>query len=225
MAIEARRACGFRKVGGLYLCGSGAGMPCCKLPIMLDVCPTCGHGVRQTRGWTWIDPRPWLRNNCTQAGGRMLPCPVENPDQMGERVGLLWIGTAFYRTPAAFIEEGAALGISRRIVAIPRGFKLGESWIFFAHPHVKQTIDADGKGTWHAGVFRIFKPDRIEKIVTRSESRDADAMEKLAKAGITPIVVPDDDKDHRGSVYDRDLEQPPLPINGADAEHMGAPAQ
>lgn len=224
MAIEARRACGFRKVGGIYLCGSGTGMPCCKLPIIFDVCPTCGHGVKQTRGWTWIKPRPWLENQiCIEV--RYGICPAASPDKLGDRVGLLWIGTAFYRTPAAFIEEAASLGISRRIVAIPRGFKLGESWIFLAHPHVKQTIDADGKPQWHAGVFRIFKPDRIEKIVTRSESRDADAMEKLAKAGITPVIVPDDDQDHRGTVYDREREEPPLPLNGAGAEHAGAPAQ
>jgi hypothetical protein len=29
-------------------------------------------------------------------------------------------------------------------------------------------------------------------------------MSKLREAGITPVPVPDDDKDHQGSVYDRE---------------------
>jgi hypothetical protein len=31
-------------------------------------------------------------------------------------------------------------------------------------------------------------------------------MAKLRDAGITPVPVPDDDKDHVGSVYDKDDE-------------------
>ena len=54
MAVEARRGCGYRKVGGLYLMGGTGGMPCCKMPIPLHVCPTCHGGIKQTRGWSWI---------------------------------------------------------------------------------------------------------------------------------------------------------------------------
>jgi hypothetical protein len=42
----------------------------------------------------------------------------------------------------------------------------------------------------------VFQPIGIEKIVTKTESRDAKEMEKLAKRGIDPVVVPDDDEDH-----------------------------
>ncbi|MEI6227005.1 MAG: hypothetical protein WCS72_19880 [Deltaproteobacteria bacterium] len=48
----------------------------------------------------------------------------------------------------------------------------------------------------------------IEKIVTETESKDEAAMEELKGRGITPFVVPDDDKDHQGSVYDS--EEPDL---------------
>ena len=41
MAIEPRRGCGFRKTGGLYLVGDNQGQPCCRLPIILHVCPAC----------------------------------------------------------------------------------------------------------------------------------------------------------------------------------------
>lgn len=53
MAIEAKRGCGFRKVGGTYLVSEGEGMPCDRLPIKLDVCPVCSHGFKRSRGWTW----------------------------------------------------------------------------------------------------------------------------------------------------------------------------
>lgn len=35
MAVEARRGCGYRKAGGLYLVASGMGSPCHRLPIPL----------------------------------------------------------------------------------------------------------------------------------------------------------------------------------------------
>src|SRR5262245_23630989 len=123
MAVEGKRGCGFRKVGGLYMMGGKLGMPCCKLPRVLDVCPTCAGGIKQSRGWQWIDPRPWLRGLCVQA--RTIPCPAAVPDGLGERAGLLWIGTRFYSSPEIFAVEADKLGISRRIKAIPRGFELG----------------------------------------------------------------------------------------------------
>lgn len=205
MAIEGRRGCGYRKVGGLYLVGSGEGIPCCKLPVVLHICPTCGGGVKQTRGWTWIDPKPWFANKtCSQpaylGGGA---CIAATPEAFGERVGLLWIGTAFYPTPGDFLKEANAMGISRRITAVPRGFKVGEHWVFFAHPKVQKLVaDGTGEESWLPGVFRIFKPQRIEKIITETMSRDEALMTDLAEKGITPVIVPDGDRDHQGSVYD-----------------------
>jgi len=199
MSVEKRRACGYRKVGGLYLVSDGPAMPCCKLPIILHVCPTCHGGIKQARGWQWIDPRPFLAGECT--GTMSGACPAANQEALGD-VGLIWIGTAFYPTPAAFIEEARCMGISRRITAVPRNFRLGEIWVFLAHPKVQQVINEAGVAEWRAGVFRIFKPERIEKIVTESQLDDEQEMARLHEAGITPVAVPDADADHRGSVYD-----------------------
>jgi len=211
MAIEPRRGCGYRKVGGLYIVSGGLGDPCCKLPILLKVCPTCGGGVKQTRGWTWIDPRPWLKGPCSREA--FINCPAASAEAMGDRVGLLWIGEKFYPTPAFFVEEANRLGISRRITAIPRGFKVGEHWVFLAHPKVKLVLPLDAgptdKADWVAGIFRIFKPDRIEKIVTETMAKDEAEMAKLAEHNITPVIVPDDDKDHQGTVYDEEPEAEP----------------
>jgi hypothetical protein len=201
MAQEQRRGCGYRKVGGLYLCGGALGTSCCRLPISLHVCPTCNAGVKQTRGWQWIDPRPWLTGGCVHAEPT---CPAANPERLGDRVGLLWIGAQFYPTPADFTAEVMVMGVSRRITAVPRGLELSKTWVFLAHPRIKEITDpSTGKTRSIGGVFRIFKPERIEKIITASQACDAASMAKLAEAGITPVVVPDDDRDHRGTIYDK----------------------
>jgi hypothetical protein len=213
MASEAKRGCGYRKVGGIYLCADAPNAPCCKLPIEFHVCPTCNSGVKQTRGFQWIDPRPWLKGACigveTARLGQSGPfsaslCPAANPDTMGDKVGLLWIGEQFYPTPDSFLREARELGVSRRVKGVPRGFKLGEHYVFLAHPRVKELLRPGEKPEWIGGIFQIFRPTRIEKIITQSQARDAEEMDKLSKAGITPVVVDDNDRDHQGTPYDKD---------------------
>jgi hypothetical protein len=96
------------------------GAPCCRLPIPLTICPTCSGGIKQTRGWTWIDPKRWFEGECKWPQ-LVSVCPAADPAALGERVGLLWIGERFYPTVEHFQIEAATLGISRRISAIPRG--------------------------------------------------------------------------------------------------------
>lgn len=195
MAIEARRGCGFRKVGGLYLVGERNSGHCGLLPLPLVVCPTCGGGIKQTRGWTWIDPtalfpEPSCDADCSR-------CPIA-ADRIGERAGLLWIGASFYRTPEHFLVESNQLGVCRRIAALPRGFEVGTHWVFLAHPTACSTPEKK-----IPGVFSVFRPRAVEQIVTETEAKDELAMAKLRKRGITPVAVPDDDPDHRGSVHDK----------------------
>ena len=132
MAIEPRRGCGYRKVGGLYLVGAGQGETCCKLPIPLHICPSCNQDIKQGRGWQWIAPQAWLRAPCSSTLRDF--CPAASPDAFGERVGLLWVGEKFHARAEDFLEVASRLGISKRIAAVPRDFKLGETWVFLAHP-------------------------------------------------------------------------------------------
>src|SRR5262249_154168 len=127
MAQEQRRGCGYRKVGGLYLCGTALGTPCSNLPIPLHIFPTSNLGIKQTRAWQWVAPRPWLIGDCARTDPA---CPVANPERLGDRVGLLWIGARFYPTPASFTVEAIEMGVSRRITAVPRGLELGKTWVF-----------------------------------------------------------------------------------------------
>lgn len=197
MASEARRGCGFRKIGGLYLVGPAWGSPCCKLPRELDVCPTCGAGIKQARGWTWIDAAAVFAGDCSGQNrdfDRTHFCPLAAPARLG-RIGLLWIGARFYRTPAHFDLEAHSLGISRRISAVPRGFKVGETWVALAHPAVELG------GRMGPAIFRVFCPSAIEKILPES-ARGSSEVERLIGQGVTPVFVPDEDPDHQGTVYE-----------------------
>jgi hypothetical protein len=143
--------------------------------------------------------------------GNEYLCAAASPERFGDKVGLLWIGEQFYSTPSSFQKEAAEMGISRRITAVPRGFKIGEHFVFLAHPKMKEVVDlVTGDTTWVGGVFHVFKPQRIEKIVTQTQFLDEKEMKKLEMQGITPVVVPDSDKDHQGTVYDSDEEQAEL---------------
>jgi hypothetical protein len=188
----------------------------------MHVCPTCGTGVKQTRGWTWIDPRPWLAGLCKASRGAALLCPASHPLNLGERVGLLWIGRQFYPTPGAFMHEAALQGVSRRITAIPRGFKIGEHWVFLAHPEAA-TVNG-GEGRKVPGIFSIFKPTAFEKLITETQARDRALMDDLTERGIHAVVVPDDDRDHQGTVYD-EADDEELPLSHPTQETQNTPAE
>lgn len=221
MAIEARRACGHRKVGGLYLVSNGSAIACDRLPYPLIVCPCCSAGFKQSRGWTWVDVSllvGGIHRGCEDE----FPCPLCMATPNLGRAGMLWIGERFYKTPADFNREADRLGISRRIGAVPRGFRPGETWVLLAHPKTTcaRCVGAGLKdferctaceGTGKApGIFRLFRPERVEKIITESQSKDEVFMFGLGPH-LTPVIVPDNDRDHQGTVYDDDSdEEPPM---------------
>ena len=196
MSVEAKRGCGFRKVGGLYLVDDEAGRICGMLPLEMSVCPTCHAGIKQSRGWTWINAAKMFADvECKLGTSNCASCAASQFETM-DKVGLLWIGKKFYPTVEHFTQEAQAQGISRRLSAIPRDFVVGETWVFLAHPEAMTTIDADGESAKVAGVFRIMRPTRIEQIVNESDLEDEELMTKLAERNITPVAVPDDDPDH-----------------------------
>jgi hypothetical protein len=116
------------------------------------------------------------------------PCPASLP--MGQ-VGLLWVGEKFYPTPADFNREAAEMGISHRITAIPKDFKLGKTWVFLSHRKaISLRIEAED-GTkeekHYPDIFRIFKPQAVEYVVKGDETPEQ--LQKLIDWGITPVKV------------------------------------
>ena len=106
------------------------------------------------------------------------------------------------------------MGFSRRIKAVPRGFKVGETWMLLAHPKAINTLLdedfsltddlRDKKDDCRPGIFQIWRPSRIEKIFYEAEKNTLGvAMAK--KQGLTPVFVPEDPK-HEGTVYDEEVD-------------------
>jgi hypothetical protein len=107
---------------------------------------------------------------------------------MGQ-VGLIWVGERYYPTIGHFTREADQMGISRRIHAVPKDFKLGETWVMLAHRNaiLKETVKMGDEPEFTPGIFRIFKPTAIEAVVSGEE--DDDEIEKLLKRGLTPVKV------------------------------------
>jgi hypothetical protein len=213
MAVEKARGCGYRKVNGLYLVGDVNTVALCdRLPYKIDNCPVCSSGLKFSRGWSWIDWQKYAGEHGSLIDALSperknaecrddVNCPICWPSRFVQPYGLIWVGEKFY-TPDAFVRESLQLGISRRIPftgSIPRmskNLKLGETWILFAHKHViKVGKDALGKDLYEPAIFHSFRPTRLELLLWESEAVPERLLE-LEKAGITPIIIPNGDKDH-----------------------------
>jgi len=185
--VEAKRGCGYRKPGGLYLVGGRLAKACNKFPIELSVCPCCQQGVKQSRGMSFISGL--LINNapCKSPIGCSSSC---NSFLNESEYGLLWVGEAFYKTPSDFTKEARLQGISKRIGQIPRKLVVGKTVVLLAHPKAIVNIDTDNKTnpvTYKKGVFAAFIPERIEYVVKGTESEEE--LNSLEKRGFTLVKV------------------------------------
>lgn len=214
MAVEMRRGCGYRRVGGLYLMSGILGEACHRLPFELHVCPTCSAGIKPTRGWTWIDPVALLEECQFNKPGKRTEsqarhcgnCVMCSPGITDEHAGLLWIGGSYYERPEDFMAEARRMGISRKIPALPRGFILGETWVYVAHRKACETEPAEVESDAHGdpesvpskygpGIISAFLPERVELILRESDATDERAK-KEAERDVTVVTVPDGDPDH-----------------------------
>lgn len=214
-SVEGKRGCGYRKLGGMYLVSKATGKPCGKLPLPLGICPCCGSGVKQARGFTWINPKRLFHGVECMHDDPPEPTPGEADDalffkgyckqvkciladkKIPDRSGLIWIGGKFYKTPEAFNREADQMGVSRRIRFIPKGFKVGKDWIFLAHPKAIQiTITIknalgmmEDQIEYLPGVFSVFKPKTIEVIVSGGEEETDEYIDALVERGLSPVKV------------------------------------
>lgn len=205
-SVEARRGCGWRAGGGIYLVSDGIGVECDALPIELTVCPICGCGFKPSRSLAWVTPDALLEGHVGFHGGdeHALFCPLGAPGRLGERAGLLWIGEMFY-TPAEWLAEGRRMGFSRRLRGVPRGFVVGETWVLTAHRKgkhvgyrpvgqpdaaVRELVVGDTDELEHVyvpAIFHVWRPDRIEYVVKGDESEEE--LDRLEQRGLTLVRV------------------------------------
>lgn len=198
MPIEQIRQCGFRKVNALYLIGSGIITTCDRLPYNLpDLCPACGCGIKQHRGFQWINPKIFFKQHEPTCEDNDVMC--QPPDELH---GLQWVGNRFY-SAKSFVEEATRLGVSKRIAHIPKGLVLGKTIVYLAHPSggIKEVTETTALNTTVTknkpcpAIFYVFRPQRIEKLIWKRDAT-TEVILDLEKQGITPIIVPDEDKSH-----------------------------
>lgn len=211
-ANEIERGCGHRKIGGVYAIGGKPTAPCGGLPVFLRPCKTCGQTINFARNFQWI-PRKFIHDNRNPEA----PIPEESPFcticrdtvfdarcEPTDRVGVIWIGEQFYKTPEVFMAEAQQNGICRRLSSIPRGLVPGKTLVFFAHQKVGADrceccgiVDGEsgaeritrqnackvcgGKGELPvAGLFSAFIPEKFEMVVD-AEMAEEKWVERLVK--------------------------------------------
>ena len=188
-SIESARGCGYRSGGRYYfVLHDGEGFHCGKLPIPLTVCPTCGSGFKHSRGYSWINPQeiaPFKPCAGKARGNLCNICPMTQID----RALMIWVGAAFYPTPSDFLKEAQAKGISRHIKAPPRGFDVGEDWVFLAHINGIQSPEDEHANPdgFIPALFHAFRPQAIEYVVNGDEGEEK--LDELEERGIELVNV------------------------------------
>ena len=156
MAQEAKRGCGYRKVGALYLVNDGKMFASCdRLPFPLNCCPVCDAGFKPFRGVKKINPVALFGSHEVCTDDRLcLMCDGTLPNRqllLDEEGGvidvgdyLMCVGERFYPKAGDFLAESLNMGVSKRISTIPNNLIVGHSWVFLAHPTAYQkTIQPD----------------------------------------------------------------------------------
>lgn len=154
---------------------------CGKLPIKLDVCPCCSQGIKPTRGFTWISGKLIEDAECKSRA--CAGCYLSTPPK---KLGLIWVGEAFYSSASKFTAEAAMMGVSRRISQVPKDLEVGKTIVCVAHRKAMMIIE-DGKPKQVAGIFHAFIPQRIEYVVKGTEKKSE--LERLEKRGITLVKI------------------------------------
>ena len=193
---EKERGCGFRKKGSLYLVSGQPAKACGKLPFELTVCKCFGQGIKPTRGFAWIEATLIEDAECS-LGEAMCDCSLrEEPWSLNheDKLGIMWVGSKFYKTPELFTKEALHMGISKKISQIPRDLKIGETWILLGH---RQAVRKGGELV--PGVFQAFRPTAIEYIVTGDETDEE--LERLEKRGFTLVDVIPESKPKDGDLF------------------------
>lgn len=224
MAVEPKRMCGYRKIGGLYLVGGAPRVDCDRLPYPVNSCPVCGEGIHQSRSIRWLDGAKFFGGNCKVFQEDLKrpvdlgpidkwtsschpDCAICESDNLG-RVGLMWVGERYYPTPNVFLLEAENIGICKKIAAVPKDIKLRETWILLAHPAVippvlkvepaaeeELSVVANPEPKYDPAIFYAFQPIRIEKLV--SDKTPQAELQKLSERGITPVPIDHRDADHQ----------------------------
>lgn len=237
MASEAKRGCGYRKVGGLYLVGEYIAVSCDRLPLRLEACPVCGAGIHFTRSMTEINPYRLFGNHDTELQGghddisgnygeldvagckdRFRPCHVcDPPDAVAF---LMMVGEKYY-TPESFIEEAGQMGVCKRIPFIPKKLKLGETIVYLAHPKacVVKEVPILQQAMALVGGTENSQPKLLE---AEKEEKALGIFCAFIPQRVEKLVWESELEGEQGQLYKESLEERGItlvPIPDGDADH------
>jgi len=195
MAIEKVRGCGYRKVGGLYLMGTGIAVPCDMLPLALHPCEYCGFQIPFSRGFMWISPmylnvdaeKHHKETECKCIEIVKDKCPVCFPKVGQGKYGFMWVGARHY-TPESFVKESKEVGVCKKIAKIPKDLEFGKTWILLAHRKVPFSPELNPNGLrakepeYKPAIFYAFRVTRIEKLIWKSKATKR-RLNKLKEQG------------------------------------------
>ena len=189
MACEAKRGCGYREVGGLYLVADGIWVGCDRLPFPIGHCPVCNEGMKFPRAPREINPARLFgeHQHCTDE--HRPNCSVCQPKD--DIAYLLGVGEKFYKRPGDFVNEALAQGVSKRIPAVPKNLIVGKTRVYLVH----KAAMFDQEDRPQLAIFAAFTPQRLEMPIYESDLTDEKRAE-LEKRGITPVPIQDGDPDH-----------------------------
>lgn len=220
MAIEEIRQCGYRKVGGMYFRVSpGTGFQCDQLPFVLASCECCGFTPKIKRGYSYLNSEYFKEHDdcgCTKV------CPICHPEQYaGQRYLGMRVSSRYY-TPEEYLAEAARIGVSLRTSSYPKDFEMEKTWILLSHAKAGTKV-VDGEEVACPAIFFVFQPDKLEKLIWKSDATE-EKLAELEAAGITPVIVPNRDADHNPDRSIRDdirMNAPEIVVVDEELEAAG----
>jgi len=228
--VESERGCGYRAVGGVYLCGSGGSRVCDALPVVIDSCACCDFVVKQSRSMQSVHAgflaSKLVGHKCKEA----FKCPtcyfvneypfektlskIEKKKRGVPKVFYLMFVSRNSYSPKSFVKEAREVGISKRIApnCLPKHFRVGKDFVFLAHRDVPFTAKLEA-GTLEAepvykrAIFHVFRPDRVELLLWKGTS--SETIRGYEDAGYTVVLV---DPSVENKSKHAEVSLPKLPI-------------
>ena len=178
------RGCGYRVEGGLYFYSNEEPVASGAFPMPV-ICDCCHNGIAPSRNLKLAKLARFAKGLCIDAPDPRVPeSMLLDEDQS---VVIITIGNKFYPTPEDYLKEALIAGFSRRINAIPRGWKLGD-WVFLLHPKVFPIVNKKtGKPCFNPGIIGAFRPKEVQYVTNGAES--SAQLTALEKRGITPVKI------------------------------------
>lgn len=232
--IASQRGCGFKQIGNSYLESNGFTMHCDRLNLNLDECNVCGRRFVHFRGIAKIDfeqlygehiipdyvdrPNNPDKNTC-MCNQKCYICYPQKFDDYNYY--LMYVGKKFY-TQGSFIQEAKAMGVSKAIAYLPKGFRLGKSIILLAMDKIGTTVVGDSltKEIKCDAIFYGYIPTKFTHVISEAQWKDEDFMNELEnkfrtlfgdyydETDITIQVIPEAHKSkHTGGARPRKIKR------------------